>query len=234
MRTLYPITADVKKMQAQQEEVVVQCFLAGLESQYEIARTQLLTDSELPSLAEAFSRLRKVCKDSDKDTSGVSTVSGGTSALLGWTPPIGGNRGGRSGGRGVRGGGHDNGGRGGPRICYHCGEQGHLKNNRWKLNGKPSASPRFANAATQEGLLPTPTGTVSPSLVSKPDGHILISADEYAQFTQFQATPSAATLVQSGNPTACLPSSFGDWVIDSGATNHMTSNTGSGDEEGYW
>lgn len=46
----FPITGDVKIMQEHEEQIVVKCFLTSLEPEYELARTQLLTNDALPSL----------------------------------------------------------------------------------------------------------------------------------------------------------------------------------------
>jgi hypothetical protein len=43
--------------------------------------------------------------------------------------------------------------------------------------------------------------------------------------SNFVASSSTATLVQKGTPTACLATQE-PWVIDSGATDHMTGNSG--------
>ncbi|XP_048235569.1 uncharacterized protein LOC125371152 [Ricinus communis] len=61
----------------------------------------------------------------------------------------------------------------------------------------------------------------------------MVSADEYDKFSQYQKTlrsPSQpiTAIADSGNPSQCLLSSSSKWVIDSGATDHMT---GSYDEE---
>lgn len=57
---------------------------------------------------------------------------------------------------------------------------------------------------------------------------IAIPRDEYAQFLAYKrAIPSStATLAQSGTTSNCLLSSIHDpWVIDSGATEHMTGSS---------
>lgn len=55
---------------------------------------------------------------------------------------------------------------------------------------------------------------------------ILVSADEFAKFSQYRKSlkesTSVTTLAESRN--TCIISSSSKWVIDLGATNHMTSN----------
>ena len=53
----------------------------------------------------------------------------------------------------------------------------------------------------------------------------MLSADEYAKLSKSASTPTTA-LAESGKPDTCLMSSSSTWVIDSGVTDHMTSNFG--------
>ncbi|CAA3028258.1 Hypothetical predicted protein [Olea europaea subsp. europaea] len=64
---MVPITNDAKKMQEQEEQIVVQCFLVGLGPEYEVARIQLLTSEALPSLSDIYAHLLRVYKDNDKE-----------------------------------------------------------------------------------------------------------------------------------------------------------------------
>ena len=54
----------------------------------------------------------------------------------------------------------------------------------------------------------------------------MVSADEFAKFSQYQESLKISTpviaLAETGK--TCLISSSNKWVIDSGATNHMTGN----------
>ena len=52
----------------------------------------------------------------------------------------------------------------------------------------------------------------------------MLSADEYARLLKLASTPTIA-LVESGKPDTCLISYSSKWVIDFGATDHMTSNS---------
>ncbi|KAL5810383.1 hypothetical protein ACOSQ3_027085 [Xanthoceras sorbifolium] len=59
---------------------------------------------------------------------------------------------------------------------------------------------------------------------------VLISADEFAKFSEYQeslksSSPSITAIADSGKPNACFLSSSSKWVIDSGATDHMTGNS---------
>ena len=54
----------------------------------------------------------------------------------------------------------------------------------------------------------------------------MVSADEFAKFSQYQESLKISTPVTTLAETCktCLISSSNKWVIDSGATNHMTGN----------
>ncbi|KAG8661786.1 hypothetical protein MANES_01G039012v8 [Manihot esculenta] len=197
--------------------MAVMSFLAGLPPEFETAKSQILSDSEISSLHDVFTRVLRT----------ESPIpSHPTSALVsrndsGRHNNRGGQRGGFNAGKrsqhsGEIGPTSDSGGI----ICYYCREPGHTKKTCQKLQNK--------NQRTQMAHM----AVDAPS-----DKGILISEDEYAQFTQYQASlkssnsSSITAIAESGNSTACLVSSSSKWVIDSGATDHMS---GSFDEADYW
>ena len=102
-------------------------------------------------------------------------------------------------------------------MCYYCHEPGHTKRTCRKLQNK-TQQPHLAHVETS---------IVVPS--SSSEHSITISADEFAKFTQYQgalknSSPPISAIAELGIPNACLLSSSTQWVIDSGATNHMTCN----------
>ncbi|KAH0729129.1 hypothetical protein KY289_000317 [Solanum tuberosum] len=134
LNVLLPFSTDIKVQQAQREQMAIMSFLAGLPSEFETAKSQILSSSEITSLKDVFSRV-------------LRTES---------TP---------------------------------------------------------ANQQTQTAAVPATSS--SPSTVT-------ISADEYARLTKYQESVPASALNDSGNK--CLISSSSNWIIDSGATDHMTGN----------
>ncbi|KAJ9553858.1 hypothetical protein OSB04_017903 [Centaurea solstitialis] len=129
LNSLLPLSADVKAMQAQREQVAVISFLTGLQPEYESIRSQFLSESAIPSLQETFARVLR------SESVQPSPNPEHNSALV--------SRGGfRGGSRGGSRGGHRGGTRGGhtrttePRAtipdsdvveCYYCHELGHTK-----------------------------------------------------------------------------------------------------------
>ncbi|KAJ9558572.1 hypothetical protein OSB04_013186 [Centaurea solstitialis] len=54
---------------------------------------------------------------------------------------------------------------------------------------------------------------------------VTISAEEYARLLETKnSTAPTATFDETGNSSTCLLSSTSEWVIDSGASDHMTGN----------
>ncbi|KAL5767435.1 hypothetical protein ACOSQ2_014218 [Xanthoceras sorbifolium] len=54
---LLPFSLDVKIQQHQREQMAIMSFLAGLSSDFETAKSQVLSGSEISSLNEVFSRV---------------------------------------------------------------------------------------------------------------------------------------------------------------------------------
>ena len=57
---LLPFSPDVKVQQAQREKMAIMIFLNGLLPEFGMAKTQILSDSKIPSLEEAFSRVLRI------------------------------------------------------------------------------------------------------------------------------------------------------------------------------
>ncbi|KAJ9548762.1 hypothetical protein OSB04_021305 [Centaurea solstitialis] len=209
LNSLLPLSADVKAMQAQREQVAVISFLTGLRPKYESIRSQFLSESAIPSLQETFARVLR------SESVQPSPNPEHNSALVSRGGFCGGSRGGSRGG-------HRGGTRGGhtgrttePRAtipdsdvveCYYCHELGHTKRTCKKLLAR---YPRSSSA----------------NVASASDGTVTIPAEEYARLlgTEHSTAPTAA-FAETGNSSTCLLSSASKWVIDSGASDHMTGN----------
>ncbi|XP_071902745.1 uncharacterized protein [Coffea arabica] len=174
--------------------MAVMSFLAGLPIKFDAARTQILSNPEIVSLHDTFTRVLRT--ERSLSTSNV------TSALV---SRIGAGRGnnGRNSGKnrtgGIAGHGQYNSNQ---RVCYHCKKSGHTIHTCWDLHSRPQQQPPFANFATQEN-------NYVPS-----DKSILISADEFARFSEFQASQ------KSVNPSSITNPPFIDH------SDHMTGNKG--------
>ena len=133
------------------------------------------------------------------------------------------------GGRGGRGrGGRDQGGRDseqggrgkgrGLRKCTYCHGENHTVDFCWELYGKPWAH----QASFQVQELPSQSLPPTSRVVSIPE-------KEYNRLlslhSNFVGSDSTATLAQQGTSAACLVTQE-PWVIDLGATDHMTGSSG--------
>lgn len=161
--------------------MAVMSFLAGLPTEFDGAWTQILSNPEIASLHDTFSWVLRV--EGSRSSSNVTSalVSLNNVNGIGW-----GNKRGNNGGNGGRNG-HDfqNSGsasrgqyKSNQRVCYYCKKPGHTIRTCWLLHGKPQQNSQFANFANQE----------SNYVPSSSDKSILVSADEFARFTEYQAS----------------------------------------------
>ncbi|XP_058077411.1 uncharacterized protein LOC131225833 isoform X1 [Magnolia sinica] len=134
------------------------------------------------------------------------------------------------GGRSLRGHGGRGRGRDGSRICSHCGVTNHTIDYCWQLHGRPTyAAASVASTVASETQSSTPTVEQFTSGES-----LIISRAAYDALMRLHIRdipePSHAASARSG--TALLASSSPtSWVIDSGASSHITGPT---DEESDW
>ena len=57
LNVLLPFSPDVKAQQVQREKIVIMSFLASLPIEFEIAKSQILSSSEISSLQDVFTRV---------------------------------------------------------------------------------------------------------------------------------------------------------------------------------
>ncbi|XP_038697532.1 uncharacterized protein LOC119995184 [Tripterygium wilfordii] len=221
--TLMSLDLDLEKRRQQREKLAIIAFLSGMRSEYDSARSQILASGET-SLTEAFSRANRSVRPTsfNPDLSERSGLVGHASY------DAGGSRGGR-GGRGGRG---RRSGRGldGKFTCYHCGGVGHTRDRCWKLHGKPPQV-RSANVVSgmDMGIQDLSINSESPS-----EGRVSLSAAEYSHLMSQISTSAPATTSATTNASAFMSVSPHTWVIDSGASDHMTGNTGPVYEADDW
>ncbi|XP_058179996.1 uncharacterized protein LOC131298530 [Rhododendron vialii] len=235
-------------MRRQRDRMRVTRFLSGASSNFGPVGNQILGTRDLPPLSEVFSRFRQSLSISTPTpdhfalTSAVSNSSefsvsrgharGSDSRFRGRGRDFGIHGhgsvgrtdtviGGRGDGTFSRGGRTTGGGRG-ARLCTYCGGTNHWVDTCYELYGFPQA---------HQATVSEDTGQFAQSSADS----LVISADEYQRLLSFQNTTGsfAAMLAQIGPSIACVASSSSSpWVIDSGATDHMT---GSHDgEEDWW
>nr|KYP52187.1 Retrovirus-related Pol polyprotein from transposon TNT 1-94 [Cajanus cajan] len=104
--------------------------------------------------------------------------------------------------------------------CTYCQRDGHTRDKCYSLHGFPSKTAKVAQSLTS---------ALEVKIEPKSNYPITLSADDYKEYLQLKATkqaPSSITVAHTGNSTVCLShsTSIGPWVLDSGASDHLTSN----------
>ena len=119
LNMLMPFSPDVKVQQSQREQMVVMGFLAALPSVYDSAKAQILSNPEISSLQETFSKILRTEVSSSSSPTLVSAQT--SSALIGQTIESERQRDRNSGpGDNTRGPGS------GGVVCYYCHKSGHV------------------------------------------------------------------------------------------------------------
>lgn len=108
-----------------------------------------------------------------------------------------------------------------PHRCTHCGRNNHIAEKCWQKFDKPE----WAQLTTGDFI--TPAGIASPSSTASSEiPTVQISHADYEQFMQLQSLSTqnshSATHASSSGINAYIASSDRPWILDSGASSHMT------------
>ncbi|KAL6311472.1 hypothetical protein AAG906_012053 [Vitis piasezkii] len=204
LNALMPFSPEVRVQQAQQEQMAVMSFLSGLPSEFETAKSQILSGSNIGSLQEVFSRVLRTENVSSSRHTNVLVAKGGNAENARRVNNRGKNR-------AFENRGNDS----STIVCFYYHEAGHTKKNYRKLQNR-NRRIQTTNVTTFD------TATFSDSS----DKIVTMTTEEFAKYSQYQDALKASTpvsiLAESGK--TCLVSSSNKWIIDLSATNHMTGN----------
>ncbi|RVW93087.1 Retrovirus-related Pol polyprotein from transposon TNT 1-94 [Vitis vinifera] len=104
-------------------------------------------------------------------------------------------------------------------ICTYCNKLGHTCDRCYQLHGRPPCT-----AHVDQSSDPQPPQPLS----SSTSQGISLTDSEYDDYLRYQATKSASitSVAQTGNVSTCLThtSSLGPWILDSGASDHISGN----------
>nr|CAD1826176.1 unnamed protein product [Ananas comosus var. bracteatus] len=198
-----PISTDPQVIRKRIEQDQIFEMLAGLDSDYEAIRSQILMQSELPSLNDVCALLqreekrRAVMKPTEQSNMEHSAFFSNTAT----------NR-----GRGDRGRGRGRGrGFGDRPRCSHCNKLGHVKERCWELYGRPMELPEANVAnASKESNVPTSLEKLAELL------------DAYTKQKSSSAHVSLHSEIGKTASAHLVESSPATWIVDTGATDHMT------------
>ena len=189
-------------------------FLQVLSSEFSVAKVQMLTGSDVPTLAEAYNRLSRLAVSLPQ--SQPVTQSSALVVSSGYGRGNLQNIRGRGRGRGM-------GGRG-KLQCTFCGKSGHLEDRCWDKHGRPTSS--SSKSYAPKANVTTLEATKVQENISASDSSITLSRAEYDELIALRplsSTPPVAGVAYStGNH---LHPTDSKWIIDSGASRHLCGNS---------
>jgi hypothetical protein len=198
LRTMFPPTTDIKIQEERNNKMDVMMFIAGLSSKYSNARPLLLSNPNATSSVASTYHLLREMYGPDTTTTDASAMHTST-------------------GRGTSRGSHvipkKDIGRGSGIQCNYCKEFGHTK---WNCPNRPPGSqppprPKARFATTGELAHQTPAYT--------------LNEEDYHRLQQLLASQSISPTPRANSANSGTFSSLdSSWVVDSGATHHMTGN----------
>ena len=202
-RSLMPATTSTEDQEKQWDKFFMVMTLINLRPDLDHIRDQILGGSTVPTLDDVLTRLIRISSSNLSVTEKTNAQTPDTSALLS---------------QNFDKGNHGGSGRNGPRKrpqCTHCHKLGHTRDRCWNLHGRP---PRTANIAQ----------TLVEPKEDQPPASVILTGPDYEEYLRFQTTKQSSTVASvahTGNSVACLAhSSLGPWVLDSGASDHMSGN----------
>ena len=164
---LLPFSPDVKVQQAQREKMAIMSFLAGLPTEFETAKSQILSSSEISSFEDVFGRVLRT-----ESTAFAPPLSQPNSLVSRSNVNEPGHSYSRNNNRGGSTINSDNQSQNlGGVVCYYCHEPGHTKRTCKKLQIR-SQKPHSAYVAATNAL---------PS--SSSEKTIMVSAEKFVKFS---------------------------------------------------
>ena len=184
-------------------------LLLNLGPDFENIREQILTGAVIPNFDEALARLLR--NTSTATQSMRSKIISDTSVMVSQSLSRGDSRGGRGSNRG----------RGQRPQCTYCHRLGHTRDRCYQLHGRPPRTIHLTQSSDHSACSSSVSGSSS-----TPQGVILTPGEyeEYLRITQAAKSSSIAFVSQTVNVSAYLTHSSASWILDTGASDHISSN----------
>ena len=191
------------------DRVFMIILLLNLGLDFENIREQILTRAVIPNFDEALARLLR--HTSTATQSMRSKLTPATSVMVSQSLSQGDFNCGHGSNRG----------RGQRPQCTYCHRLGHTQDRCYQLHGQPPRTTHLAQSSDHSAC----TSSVSGSS-STPQGVILMPGEyeEYLHLTQAAKSSPIAYIAQTGNVSACLTHSSAPWILDIGASDHISGN----------
>ena len=184
-------------------------LLLNLGLDFENIQEQILTGAVIPDFDEALARLLR--HTSTATQSMRSEITSDTSVMVSQSLSRGDSRGGHGSNRG----------RGQRPQCTYCHRLGHTHDRCYQLHGRPPRTAHLAQSSDHSACSSSVSGSSS-----TPQGVILTPSEyeEYLRLTQAAKSSSIASVAQTGNVSACLTHSSAPWILNTGASDHISGN----------
>ncbi|XP_068657885.1 uncharacterized protein [Aristolochia californica] len=192
-----PYSTNIVVQEKQRDALAAAICLTNIKSYLEVAKTQLLSSSAIPSFDDISGTLLWISYPSPpSQTDAPSAMFSGNQ---GTSSPF------RGRGRNTRGG-HNRGGRTGPthsctkpQLCTYYGGRNHLVDSCWKLHGKPdwaTTNPTSVNVEKKEDRTDSHSGNVT---IFVEDYAVIQNMKSLLDQSSTPPGPTAATTIASGS-----------------------------------
>ena len=207
--SILPKSTNTETSLSKMDRVFMIILLLNLEPDFENIREQILTGAVIPDFDEALARLLR--HTSTITQSMRSEITPDTSMMVSQSLSRGDSKGERGSNRG----------RGQRPQCTYCHRLGHTRDRCYQLHGRPPRTAHLAQSSDHSACSSSVSGSSS-----TPQGVILTPSEyeEYLRLTQAAKSSPIASVAQIGNVSACLTHSSAPWILDTRASDHISSN----------
>ena len=184
-------------------------LLLNLGTDFENIREQIFTGAVVLNFDEAFARLLR--HTSTATQSMRSEITPDTFVMVSQSHSRSDSRGGRISNRGT----------GQRPQCTYYYRLGHTRDRCYQLHGRPPRTAHLAQSSDHSTCSSSVLGSSSTPQV------VILTSDEYEEYlhlTQAANSSSIASIAQIGNVSTCLTHSSAPWILDTGASDHISGN----------